>query len=288
MRKVWATGGMIAARTSPRRAAYTIRTVTQDITRYRLRHRTRPLDVWVVGEGTPLVLLHGWGLSGRAYRSSMLALAARGYRVVAPNIAVEEGWTMMRAADTAAEAMAGVDAAPAPVVGHSFGGAIGAQLSLSHPDFTTALIAVNSPLVQLSGLRLGRIMLPGAHFRIVGHRGAAAALVRSATSPSGLASLMRSARWFLGGGQDRILRALAASGLPRAVVWAEDDSLLPIAVGVRAAELLECELIRISVGDGWTGERPPNHDWPFREGDHFADTITGLLATLLAPRGTEP
>ena len=45
--------------------------MTSEIKRYRLRHRARPLDVWVAGEGPPLVLLHGWGLSGRAYRGAM-------------------------------------------------------------------------------------------------------------------------------------------------------------------------------------------------------------------------
>src|SRR2546430_15156203 len=109
--------------------------MTSEIKRYRLRHRARPLDVWVAGEGRPLVLLHGWGLSGRAYRGAMLALADRGYRVAAPGIAVTEDWRIQRAPEIAAEAMGGVDAAPAPIVGHFFGGAIGAQVTLYHTEF---------------------------------------------------------------------------------------------------------------------------------------------------------
>ncbi|HJT37146.1 MAG TPA: alpha/beta fold hydrolase [Actinomycetota bacterium] len=256
--------------------------MTLDIKRYRLRHRARPLDVWVAGgDGTPLVLLHGWGLSGRAYREAMLALADRGYRVVAPGIAVADDWRIERAAEFAAEAMAGVDAAPAPVVGHSFGGVIGAQLTIDHTDFVRALVAVDSPLVSLGSARLGRIMLPGSHYRIVGHGPAAAALLRSATSRSGVESLWRSARWFLGKPKDEVLARVASTGVPRAVVWAENDSLIPVAIGVKAAKLLDCDLTIVHGNNGWPGARPPDHDWPFREPAHFADTVAGILDGLL-------
>ena len=258
--------------------------MAHEIRRYRLHHRTRPLDVWVAGEGDPLVLLHGWGLSGRAYRKALLSLAAMGYRVVAPSIAVESNWSIARAAETAAEAMAGVDAAPAPIVGHSFGGAVGAHVAVEHGDFVNALVAVNSPLVQLGSVRLGKIMLPGAHYRIVGHGPAALALMRSATSPGGLGSLLRSARWFLGSGQDETLRKLAERGIPRCVVWAENDTLLPIDVGVRAAEILGCDLVRIAAGNGWPGPRAPDHDWPFREPDHFAGTVDALIRAMVGKK----
>src|SRR5437588_3456934 len=193
--------------------------MTSEIKRYRLRHRARPLDVWVAGEGPPLVLLHGWGLSGRAYRGAMLALAEHGYRVAAPGIAVTTDWGIERAAEFAAEAMAGVDAAPAPIVGHSFGGVIGAQVTIAHTDFVKAFVAVDSPLVSLGSVRLGRIMLPGAHYRIVGHGPAAAALLRSATTRGGIESPSRSARWVLGEPKAGVLTKVRATGRPRAVRW---------------------------------------------------------------------
>ena len=254
--------------------------MTSEVKRYRLRHRARPLDVWVAGAGDPLVLLHGWGLSGRAYRAAMIALADRGYRVAAPGIAVSEDWAIERAAEFAAEAMAGVDAAPAPVIGHSFGGVVGAQLTLDHRDFVGALIAVDSPLVTLGSRQLGRIMLPGPHYRAVAHGPAAASLIRSATSPGGLGSLWRSARWFLGRGQVELLRKVVETGVPRALLWAENDTLLPVSIGQKAAAILGCELTVVNNRDGWPGARPPDHDWPFREPVHFADTIVDVLSRL--------
>jgi pimeloyl-ACP methyl ester carboxylesterase len=255
--------------------------MTPELKRYRLRHRARPLDVWVAGEGKPLVLLHGWGLSGRAYRGAMLALADHGYRVAAPGIAVTKDWGIERAAEFAAEAMAGVDAAPAPIVGHSFGGVIGAQVTLAHTDFVSAFVAVDSPLVSLGSVRLGRIMLPGSHYRIVGHGPAAVALLRSAATRGGIESLWRSARWFLGKPKDEVLTRVAETGVPRAVLWAENDSLIPLGIGVKAAKLLDCDLTIIHGNNGWPGTRPPDHDWPFRQPVHFANTVAGILERLL-------
>lgn len=253
-----------------------------EIKRYRLRHRTRPVDVLVAGDGPPLVLLHGWGLSGRAYEGAILALADLGYRVAAPSVAVHPDWTIEAVAETTAEAMAGVEAAPAPIVGHSFGGVIGAQLTLQHTDFVTSLVAVNSPLVSLGSLRLGRILLPGRHYRIAAHGPAARSLLKAVASPKGVPSLLRSARWFLGKGHDAPLPTIAEAGIPRAVVWAANDGLLPEVVGRRAAAMMACPFIlvrKVPKGGG-----PPDHDWPFRHPRHFARTIQRVLRTDAVPR----
>lgn len=253
----------------------------EDFKRYRLHHRTRPLDVWVAGDGPPLLFLHGWALSGRTYRSAILALANLGWKVAAPSIMVAEHWSVEAAAEIAAEAMAGVDAAPAPVVGHSLGGAIGARLALEHPDFVSALVPVSSPLVTLGGRRVGRIVLPGPHYRAAVHLSAATALFSSATSPAGLPSLLRSARWFLGMGQEHTLEALAQTDLPRAILWTENDQVVPITVGVRSAELLQCELLMVRADEKWPGKRPPDHDWPISHAGHFAETVHTVVTRLL-------
>ena len=256
--------------------------MTPDIKRYRLRHRARPLDVLVAGDGTPLLLLHGWGLSGRPYRSAMLALADRGYRVLAPGTAVGESWSVARAAELAAEAMAGLDAAPAAIVGHSFGGVVGVQVAMDHRDFVQALVPVNAPLVPMPRHRIGRIILPGSHYRIAVHGGAAAAFLRSVSSREGARSLMTSVRWFFSDGHAAALADLGRSGLPIEMVWAERDALLPLAYGEQAARIFGCELLVVREGNGWPGRRPPDHDWPFREPAHFAATIDQVVKGLTA------
>lgn len=255
--------------------------MTIELRRHRLRHRARPIDVWVAGEGPPIVLLHGWGLSGRVYRDAVLALASRGYRVAAPSLAVADQWSIDGIAEMAAEAMAGVDAAPAAVIGHSFGGAVGVTLAVQHPDFVRAVVPISSPLVSLGGRGMGKVVMPGRHFRIVTHAPAAVALFRAVASRGGLPSLAGAARWIMTNGHDRRLAELASSDIPRAIVWAEEDSLLSPEVGRRAAQVLGCEFHLIGAGEGWNGQRLPDHDWPMRHPEHFADTMLRVIHGLV-------
>ena len=50
----------------------------------------RPAAYGVGGEGPPFVFVHGWGLSGRAYRAALQRLVARGLRVWAPTLPPNE------------------------------------------------------------------------------------------------------------------------------------------------------------------------------------------------------
>src|SRR3954451_912014 len=44
------------------------------------------VEVLVLGEGEPLLFLHGWGLSPRAYLPALRSLADRGHRATAPSL----------------------------------------------------------------------------------------------------------------------------------------------------------------------------------------------------------
>src|SRR3954471_4234643 len=44
------------------------------------------VEVLTLGEGEPLLFLHGWGLSPRAYLPALRYLADRGYRITAPSL----------------------------------------------------------------------------------------------------------------------------------------------------------------------------------------------------------
>src|SRR6266516_5615736 len=109
--------------------------------RRRIRRGSASLDVWEAGDGVPLVLLHGWGLSGRPYRPVLSALAARGYRAIAPSLSVmEPPWSLFGLAETTAWLAVTMDAAPAVLVGHSFGGAVAVQTACDVPDLVSSLV----------------------------------------------------------------------------------------------------------------------------------------------------
>lgn len=128
---------------------------------------------------------------------------------------------------------------------------------------------------------MGRVLLPGRHMRIVTHAPAAVALLRAASTRGGLGSLARAARWVMSNGHEATLDKLAAAGIPCAIVWAEKDSLLPADLGARAAETLGCEFHLVCADEDWNGPAPPDHDWPFRHPEHFANRIVTILEQLL-------
>src|SRR5207245_10765982 len=113
--------------------------------RLRIPHHTRPLDVWIAGGGPPVVLFHGWGLSGRPYGRILRALEQRGYRGIAPSLAVmKPPWTLEALAEVAANILGSLDAVPAAFVGHSFGGALAIRTVADHPEAASSLVLVNS------------------------------------------------------------------------------------------------------------------------------------------------
>lgn len=113
----------------------------------------RPTRVMEAGLGDPVVFLHGWGLSPRAYSAGLLPICAGGLRIVAPALPGFGGSAQLpvraRGLDGYARHVAAVlDALPldkpAFVVGHSFGGGVGIALARLRPDLVRSLTLVNS------------------------------------------------------------------------------------------------------------------------------------------------
>lgn len=110
-----------------------------------------PLELLEAGEGDPLLFLHGWGLTPRAYSDAVLRLCAAGVRVIAPSLPGFGGSAALGLrADLAdyAHRIAGLldvldPDRPVFVVGHSLGGGIALQLALDRPDLVRSLTVVN-------------------------------------------------------------------------------------------------------------------------------------------------
>ena len=106
------------------------------------------------GEGPVVVLLHGFPEFWYGWRHQLPALAAAGYRAVAPDLrgyGLSDKPTSLRAyagqeltGDVAAVIRAcGVDSAT--VVGHDWGGAIAWLTAMSHADVVDRLVILNAP-----------------------------------------------------------------------------------------------------------------------------------------------
>jgi pimeloyl-ACP methyl ester carboxylesterase len=98
------------------------------------------LHVVDVGEGRPLVLLHGITLSSLTWhyqlrdlsdRYRLLAVDHRGHGSSKPG---DGGWDLSRLALDVRELLEDLDLTDAVVVGHSMGGMVALQYALDHPD----------------------------------------------------------------------------------------------------------------------------------------------------------
>jgi pimeloyl-ACP methyl ester carboxylesterase len=106
------------------------------------------------GQGTPVVLLHGFPDFWHVWRRQLPALAAAGFRAVAPDLrgynlsdrpGRVEDYRLDLLADDVAALIRGLGVARAHVVGHDWGGVIGWHLAVRHPDVIDRLVICNAP-----------------------------------------------------------------------------------------------------------------------------------------------
>jgi pimeloyl-ACP methyl ester carboxylesterase len=254
----------------------------------------------VCGEGDPLVLVHGLG--GAA--SNWLALApllAPGRRVLVPELPGHGGSEALPAApnlnafaDRIAELAARDGFAPAPVVGHSLGGAIALRLAIRRPESVSSLVLAAAAGIS-SGTRSARyaltitgILKPGRriapHRRLVARSPLLKALVFGrwgAADPQALPAEVVDA--FLSGPERHTDTVSAAKALvrddprgdlgrvrcPSLVLWGARDNQLPVGDAFDYARRLRGRLRVIAdCGHLLIGERP----------DACADAIEEFLA----------
>jgi 2-hydroxy-6-oxonona-2,4-dienedioate hydrolase/4,5:9,10-diseco-3-hydroxy-5,9,17-trioxoandrosta-1(10),2-diene-4-oate hydrolase len=242
----------------------------------------------VGGEGEPLVLVHGLG--GAASNWFALApLLLGGRRLLVPELPGHGGSSPLAAApalstyaDRVASLMEREGISPAPVVGHSLGGAVALRLAIRRPELVSGLVLAGAAGIS-SGTRTARYALtvtgtlkPGK--RIAPHRARVARSVAlkqlvfgrwGAADPPALP--VEVAESFLEGPERHTDTISAARALmredPRAdldrvrcpalVLWGARDNQLPIADGFEYARRLHAPLRVIAdCGHLLIGERP--------------------------------
>jgi pimeloyl-ACP methyl ester carboxylesterase len=110
------------------------------------------LHVRVVGEGSPVVLLHGFPDSSHLWRNQVPALVAAGHRVIAPDLRgfgesdKPQEAEAYRITSSAADVLAILDALGherAHVVGHDWGGALAWVVAGLHAERVERLVALS-------------------------------------------------------------------------------------------------------------------------------------------------
>jgi pimeloyl-ACP methyl ester carboxylesterase len=106
----------------------------------------------VTGEGTPVILLHGFPDSGSLWRYQVPALTGAGYRVIVPDMRgygrsarpVEVGaYDILQLVSDVRAVLADADVPRAHVVGHDWGAAAGWVLASVAPEIVDRLVALS-------------------------------------------------------------------------------------------------------------------------------------------------
>lgn len=136
------------------------------------------LAVRELGVGPPVILLHGFPELAYSWRHQMPALAAAGYRAIAPDMRGYGGtdkpprvddYTVQKLIGDVTGLLDALDLDKAAVVGHDWGALLVWQMALLEPDRIACLAALNIPFFRrppLNPLTLMRLKL-GKDFYIV-------------------------------------------------------------------------------------------------------------------------
>lgn len=116
-----------------------------------------PLSFEDRGAGKPaFVFVHGWGCDRTCWSGQMDDLS-KDHRCIAVDLRGRgqtppiPPYTVTQAADDVASLIAGLDAGPVVLVGHSLGGIIALVLNELHPELVLGLVTVDSPITHDTG-----------------------------------------------------------------------------------------------------------------------------------------
>jgi pimeloyl-ACP methyl ester carboxylesterase len=125
----------------------------------------RPAHYGIIGDGLPVLFVHGWALGQHSYRAVLHRLAAHGCRVIAPALPGFGGTPDLPRKDFhlagyAAWLEAFLDAIDVEekvvIVGHSFGGGVAIRTAYDYPEVARSLVLVNS--IGGSSWRKGKVI----------------------------------------------------------------------------------------------------------------------------------
>lgn len=236
----------------------------------------RPLRTLSVGEGQPLVLLHGFGMQPRTYLPLARILSDRA-RVVIPAIfALPERWTFDHALDCIEATLDDLGLDEVSLLGHSFGGGLELGLAARYPQRVRECVFGDTLGVrERFGLAAEALHNPPGILKMATMPAATAFFQSVVEHPLQLAA---AALWGFASDREPDIERIVAAGIPCHVLWANRDTLLARADGEEFARRLHAT---------FTVAADPvvDHDWMFDDPELFADHMLRLGLQVLSPGG---
>ena len=229
------------------------------------------IEILALGHGEPLLFLHGWGLSPRAYLPALRCLAGSGHLITAPSLPGFGRSDARRNHDHSLHGVADhmIDALDAlalpkqpPVVAHSFGAGVSLRIAALRPDLIGSLTLIS----PVGGAAHGPASWPNL---LTGVLDEVRPRVAVATLRDFLRAALRHPAVITASGlaaraADSVtdLQAAVAAGIPVRLIFAADDHV------VRPGDLPTC-------AHGTTTETVRGtHGWLLGEPHRFADLVT--------------
>ena len=233
-----------------------------------------PVDV---GEGSPVVLLHGFAMRPATY-GRLADLLAQRCRVVIPDLfAIRGPWSYPLVLDAFVATLDRLELEDVTLLGHSFGGGIELGFATRFPGRVVELVFSDTLAVSHEwGLADEALRHPVGLLRLA-TPAAAGAFARSWLEHPG--QLVSAAWWGFTSGRDSDTEAVARAGLPAHVLWANRDSILSRDDGRQFARELNASFTVASAPD----RRPIDHDWMFQDPELFVHHLDELKLSALAP-----
>jgi pimeloyl-ACP methyl ester carboxylesterase len=227
----------------------------------------RPLHYVSVGDGKPLVLLHGFAMKPETYLPLARILGTKA-RIIIPAIFELQGaWTFRRALAKVQATLDYLDIDKFSLLGHSFGGGLELGLACEIPERVVECVF---------GDTLGMEERFGLAEEATSHP---LGLLHMATPPATKAffesiighpvQMLAAAMWGFTSDREPYIRCVVANRIPCHVLWASRDSLLARSDGEQFARSLHATFNVAS-------EAGVDHDWMFDDPELFAEHLYRL------------
>lgn len=229
-----------------------------------------------LGEGPPVVLLHGLGGSALDWRETIEPLAAAGFRAIAFDILgaghsglpADGDYSLWSQAETIREAMRQLELGPVTLIGNSYGGGMTLRIVQKHPEDVASIVLVDSlcyrqkmpPYFYLSQIPI----LPELFVNLLPTRPLVQGVLRSCFAhpevvtqevieeyidevrrPYRKEAVIRTVRALMPRHPERFERAIGRISVPTMILWGDRDPAIPVALAHRLHKEIPLSELRV-------------------------------------------
>jgi pimeloyl-ACP methyl ester carboxylesterase len=239
----------------------------------------RPLRYISVGNGPPVVILHGYAMQPRTYLPLARLLADKAMVVIPALFDISGRWRFRRVLAALEGTLDELGLDRVSLLGHSFGGGLELGLAARQPQRIVECV-FSDTLGLRSRFRLAEEALrnPLAMLNMATPPAISAFAESWATHPI---QLVDAALWGFLSDRNHDIAAVVKAGIPSHVLWANHDSLLTRADGREFAQHLHATF---TVASGCRPSDRIDHDWMFDDPELFVEHLEKLDLHFLRGR----